>query len=77
MNRACASFCLLLFTAAVGCGSGGHGGSSSTGGIIQEILSRVGYEALAQAAFLTPSSNTTPWMTSARNFAPFSDLHRF
>ncbi len=43
-----------------------------------EILSRVVYDALVQAAsFLTPSSNTTPVMTSARSFAPFSALHRF
>ena len=44
----------------------------------EEILSRVVFEIPAQAAiFLTPSSNTTPSMTSARNFAPFSALHRF
>jgi hypothetical protein len=37
----------------------------------KEILSRVVYDAPAQAAsFLTPSSNTTPSMTSARSFAP-------
>ena len=44
----------------------------------KEILSRVVYDAFAQAAsLLTPSSNTTPVMTSARSFAPFSTFHRF
>ncbi len=50
----------------------------NNGGPCTEILSRVVYDALVQAAsFLTPSSNTTPVMTSARSFAPFSALHRF
>src|SRR5579863_2626409 len=45
----------------------------------QEVLSRVVFGAGSQAAFfLIPSSNLTPWMTSARSaVAPLSARHVF
>ena len=42
-----------------------------------EVWSRVVYEAGQAASFLMPSSNVTPWTTSARSVAPLRARQRF